>query len=166
MANIQGSIKGQVYGGPDNPAINVCRCFLSGVALPNASVVQFGDTLAFGGNFQQYIPQGSVLLDAILRISDASSTLSVQVGYAAADGAVSTTNGVADVAATYFLGTTSISASGITRATGPVTPVQLQRPTVITMTVVTGAVGSEAVFEVDVFYRYTGNEGANTVSDS
>lgn len=163
MANVQGFITGAVYGGPDNPAVNVARCTLSGIALPNATVVQFGDTLAFGGNFQQYIPQGTVLLDAILRIFDASSTLSVQVGYAAADGSTGTTNGVADVNATYFLSTTSIAASGITRATGPVTVVRLQRPTVITMTVVTGAVGSEAVFEIDVFYRYTGNEGANSV---
>jgi hypothetical protein len=167
---VQGTIAGVIHGGPDNPAVNCVRCMVSG-PLASGEVVQFGDFFtpggpATGGNFQQYLPQGVEMLDAILRVSDSSSAISVQVGYAAADGANATTNGVADVNATFLLGTTAISGSGITRATGPTAVQQQQRPTNPTLTIVSGAVGSEATIELDVFYKYTGNQGANTIEDS
>lgn len=166
MANIQGRILGQVYGGPDNPALNMVRCQVSG-PLASGDVVYFGDNLAlFGGNFQQYIPQGADPSDAILRVVDAGSSVHFSAGYAAADGAAGTTDSVADVNATYFLSNQSITGTSVTRATGPTTIVKLQRPTNPTLTVVSGGLGQEAAIELDVYYTYRGNQGANTVSDS
>jgi hypothetical protein len=165
----QGTILGQVYGGAGQTGKQNIRCQYSGVAV-SGDLIVFGDTLLGTGlsnnEFQQTLPQGADLLDATLRVSDASSSVGMEAGYAAADGSASTTNGVADVNASYFLGATAISASGITRATGPVTVIKCQRPTNPTVTITSGAVGSEAVIELDVEYTYHSNDNANVVEDS
>lgn len=165
----QGTILGQVYGGAGQTGVQNIRCQYSGPAA-SGDVIVFGDTLLGTGlsnqEFQQTLPQGADLLDAVLRVTDASSSVGMEAGYAAADGSAGTTNSVADVNATYFLGATSISATGITRATGPAAVIKCQRPTNPTVTLTSGAVGSEAVIELDVQYTFHGNDGANTVEDA
>lgn len=169
MTTRYGTFTTQAYGGAGQTGLQCVRCTYSGAAVSGDTIV-FGDTTIGDAqnpfDYQKTLPQGADPIDAILRVTDASTSVTMEAGYAAADGAAGTTNSVADVDATYFLSATAVAATGIKRADGPATVVKLQRPTNPTVTITSGGVGAEAVIELDVFYYYHGNEGANTVEDA
>ena len=169
MTILQGSIIGPVYGGAGQTGLQCARCTYTG-RMATGDLIVFGDTVLGTGlinnEYQFTLPQGTEPLDAILRLVDAGSSFNLEAGYAAADGSASTTNGVADVNASYFLTTQTMAATAIERANGPTTVVKLQRPTNPTVTVVAGDSETESTVELDVFYLYHGNDGANSVEDA
>ena len=150
MATRTGYIKQPIVASVGSPGVQAIHCTYSGV-LNNGDVIQFGD------NIQNYLPAGCEFTGGgRLYVTEASSALSAEIGYAAIDGASGTTNGVADVNATALLTATSVGGAANTRTSfngvkeGPV----LQRDSYITLTATSGAVGSEAVFDIWVEYVF------------
>lgn len=138
------------------PGLNCARFQYTG-ALVN------GDVIEFGNNYQANLPAGAILEDAQVFLSDSNSSVSLEAGYAAVDGASGTTNSVADVDATYFFSSTAMNTAGRYRANGTKAPLKLQRASYPTITVASGGLGSEAVVEIDVFYTFNDTDGLTVV---
>lgn len=150
MATRTGYIKQPIVASVGCTGVQAIHCTYSG-PLTSGDVIQFGD------NIQNYLPAGCEFTGGgRLYVTESSSALSAEIGYAAIDGATGTTNGVADVDASALMVATAVGGDTNTRtdfngtAEGP----QLQRDSYITLTATSGAVGSEAVFDVWVEYVF------------